>query len=467
MLKPTTHTPAADPVQRSTGSAHGPAPGRATLTSSIQYKAEASGAASGSDGVHEAASAGISGPGGKLPHLDLIQSSFGRHDVSGINAHQDGAAAAACDSMGAKGYATGADVAFQGSPDLHTAAHEAAHVVQQKGGVQLAGGVGQSGDRYEQHADSVADAVVAGRSAEGLLDQMAGGGGGSSGAVQHLRDDENAADPGGQCRELTQDEVIELLAKVATGQTIRPADQRNLRLALEATNNQTFAAYLRVLDSMGLLQQVLRQLYGHARTTSGGANQHEFPVLCYRFWNAADQIDADVATANTIYGHHGVMITAVSKRVISKTDTERVVGHTVDDDFQLDRSYSPDSGGNNRFTHADMGAVVRELVPTTVVAGLWAKRVINESGTDLSGTSSPAFIFGDYHRMAAVATDHSGADTFAHELGHILANEGHTSDGLMETGSTRDKTQTGADLLTEEELTAIRSSALGWARTSP
>ena len=307
--------------------------------------------------------------------------------------------------------------------------------------------------------------VVSGGSAEGLLDQMAGGGGGGGGAVQHLRDDENAPDPGGQCRVLTQDEVIALLAKVATGQTIKPSDQRNLRLALEATNNATFAAYLRVLDSMGLLQAVLRQLYGHARTAGGPANQHEFPVLCYRFWNAADQVDADVATSNTIYGHHGIMITAVSKRVISKADTERVVGHTVDDEFRLDRTYSPDSSGNNRFTHADMGAVVRELVPTSVVAGLWAKRVLNESGTDLSGTSSPAYVFGDYHRMAAVATDHSGADTFAHELGHILANEGHTDDGLMESGSTRDKTQTGADLLTEEELTAIRSSALGWART--
>jgi hypothetical protein len=48
--------------------------------------------------------------------------------------------------------------------------------VQQRAGVMLAGGVGAAGDRYEQHADAVADAVVAGRSAEGMLDTMAGGG---------------------------------------------------------------------------------------------------------------------------------------------------------------------------------------------------------------------------------------------------------------------------------------------------
>ena len=37
----------------------------------------------------------------------------------------------------------------------------------------------------------------------------------------------------------------------------------------------------------------------------------------------------------------------------------------------------------------------------------------------------------------------------------------------MESGSTRDKTKTGADLLTNTELTAIRASALGWARSAP
>ncbi len=85
--------------------------------------------------------------------------------------------------MGAEAYATGNSVAFKESPSLHTAAHEAAHVVQQRNGVSLKGGVGQVGDKYEQHADQVADAVVQGKSAEGILDTMAGGG--SGGGVQH------------------------------------------------------------------------------------------------------------------------------------------------------------------------------------------------------------------------------------------------------------------------------------------
>jgi cell wall-associated NlpC family hydrolase len=74
--------------------------------------------------------------------------------------------------MGASAYATGNSVAFAKTPDLHIAAHEAAHVVQQRGGVQLKGGVGTVGDPYERHADAVADLVVQGKSAEGLLGQM-------------------------------------------------------------------------------------------------------------------------------------------------------------------------------------------------------------------------------------------------------------------------------------------------------
>ena len=141
----------------------------------VQAKGDVSG---GADAIHGHARAGIQGPGGSLPHSDTIQKSFGHHDVSGIVAHTGGAAAQATDAMGAQAYATGNHVAFNGAPSLHTAAHEAAHVIQQQGGVQLKGGVGAEGDRYEQHADAVADAVVAGKSAEGLLDQMAGGGGG-------------------------------------------------------------------------------------------------------------------------------------------------------------------------------------------------------------------------------------------------------------------------------------------------
>ncbi len=91
--------------------------------------------------------------------------------------------------MGADAYATGDHVVLGRGTDLHTVAHEAAHVVQQRGGVQLKGGIGAAGDVYERHADSVADAVVGGRSAEALLD-----GGAASGATHAVQRKESTDD---------------------------------------------------------------------------------------------------------------------------------------------------------------------------------------------------------------------------------------------------------------------------------
>jgi hypothetical protein len=122
------------------------------------------------------AARGTEGPGSPLPHLSRIQALFGRHDISGISAYTGASASAAATAIGARAFATGTSVAFAGEPDLHTAAHEAAHVVQQRAGVHLKALDGGSGDVHERHADAVADAVVAGRSAEALLDHGPGGG---------------------------------------------------------------------------------------------------------------------------------------------------------------------------------------------------------------------------------------------------------------------------------------------------
>ncbi|GAB4565349.1 MAG: hypothetical protein Tsb0020_16150 [Haliangiales bacterium] len=134
--------------------------------------------------IHRAAEIGVSGSGGALPHLGPIQESFGPdHDVSHVRAHIGGQAADASAAIGASAYATGDRVAFQAPPDLHTAAHEAAHVIQQQQGVQLQGGVGEIGDAYERHADAVAERVVAGQFAGDLLASGPASTGGSATAT--------------------------------------------------------------------------------------------------------------------------------------------------------------------------------------------------------------------------------------------------------------------------------------------
>lgn len=175
-------------------SEHAPAPGRRTLTQALGSEearapvqritsVERTNALVG-EGAQRIATAGVTGSGGPLPHLDRIQRLFGPvHDVSGISAHVGGPAAVVAGQLGARAYATGTSVAFGESPDLHTAAHEAAHVVQQRSGVQLKGGVGEVGDAYEQHADAVADRVVRDESAADLLGAGPAGHEGAKGAT--------------------------------------------------------------------------------------------------------------------------------------------------------------------------------------------------------------------------------------------------------------------------------------------
>jgi len=120
--------------------------------------------------IHQAAAAGLHSPAAPLPHRDRIQAAFGRHPLAGVRAHLGPDAAASAAAMHADAFTSADHIVFAAAPDLHTAAHEAAHVVHQRAGARPADGVGRDGDAWERHADAVADTVVAGRSAEPLLD---------------------------------------------------------------------------------------------------------------------------------------------------------------------------------------------------------------------------------------------------------------------------------------------------------
>ncbi|MEZ4448082.1 MAG: DUF4157 domain-containing protein [Nannocystaceae bacterium] len=127
----------------------------------------------GAASIDAIARGGASGSSRPLPFLDRIRASFGRHDLSHVRAFTGPAASDASRALEARAYTRGSSVVFGRTPDLRTAAHEAAHVIQQRAGVQLKGEVGEAGDAHERHADAVAERVVTGRSAEALLDRYA------------------------------------------------------------------------------------------------------------------------------------------------------------------------------------------------------------------------------------------------------------------------------------------------------
>ena len=123
--------------------------------------------------IFPTALAGTRTPGTRYPHDAAIARSFGRHTIAGLQAHLGPAASASAAAIDAEAYALGDHVVFSRPPDLRTAAHEAAHAIQQRAGLSLPTRVGRVGDDHERHADAVAERVQAGQSAEPLLDRVA------------------------------------------------------------------------------------------------------------------------------------------------------------------------------------------------------------------------------------------------------------------------------------------------------
>lgn len=136
---------------------------------------------------------GVDGPGQALPHIDEVQRHFGAHDLSGVRAHIGGAAGDASRELGANAYTHGNDIAFASQPDLGLVAHEATHIIQQRAGVSLKAVDGGGADPHEQQADLVAEHVVQGKSAAGVLSSIASGGGSPAHAVQRKSGDSSAS----------------------------------------------------------------------------------------------------------------------------------------------------------------------------------------------------------------------------------------------------------------------------------
>ena len=128
--------------------------------------------------AHRVANNALRGSGRPLSHLDAIQESFGHHDVTGMREVTGSSARQALTFLRAEGFTSNGCMAVGDTPDLFTQAHEAAHGVQQVAlgrDLRLKDGIGEAGDKYERHADAVAEKVLRGQSAQELLDDMAGG----------------------------------------------------------------------------------------------------------------------------------------------------------------------------------------------------------------------------------------------------------------------------------------------------
>jgi hypothetical protein len=106
---------------------------------------------------------------------EIMESRLG-HDFSQVRVHTDASAAKSAQSLNAQAYTVGQDIVFgagryqpQHIRGQRILAHELTHVVQQRAGVDLPAGIGQEDDRYERHADAVAERVTKPGTAHELL----------------------------------------------------------------------------------------------------------------------------------------------------------------------------------------------------------------------------------------------------------------------------------------------------------
>jgi hypothetical protein len=123
-----------------------------------------------SNKIHKIAAKGVQGTGNKLPHFDKIQLAFAKYDLSNVQAYTNENAVNASKEIDAKAYTTGNKIAFStNNPDVFTVAHEVAHVLQQRAGVQLNDGIGVAHDCYEMHANAVATQIAGDKPIKHLL----------------------------------------------------------------------------------------------------------------------------------------------------------------------------------------------------------------------------------------------------------------------------------------------------------
>ena len=120
---------------------------------------------------------GVASTGAPLPAAERahFEAALGT-DLRQVRLHTTAAAAQAAGALEARAFTAGTDIYFQqgeyapgSAGGRRLLAHELVHVVQQRAGVQLANGIGQTGDPYEQQADSVADAISNGRRVRPLM----------------------------------------------------------------------------------------------------------------------------------------------------------------------------------------------------------------------------------------------------------------------------------------------------------
>ncbi len=227
--------------------------------------------------------------------------------------------------------------------------------------------------------------------------------------------------------------------------------------ALQALDDVEFRALLENLAEEGRVMAMAEALCD----TDADAKV-EVPVALYRFWSADSDMRDAVNRANEIYAPHGIHVTPVTQRTITEAEAEALLGHDVSSGYQLDTEI--DAEGR---MGADMASMVSSFGLGDIITGVWLPSVMGDDGLlsgralrDTDESASPNIVW--------ISGQDDGADTFAHELAHLLAKAGHVvgdDNNLLADGSERDKDAVNAERLTDDQVATIKASPLAFLTT--
>lgn len=204
----------------------------------------------GEERESDSAVKGVVGHGSGAPleeaSRERMEASFGA-DFADVRVHTDGAASASAQAVNAHAYTVGNEVVLgdgqtPGSPAYErTLAHELTHVVQQRSGpvdgTPTAGGISVSdpADRFEQAAESTADAVVG----TGRVPDAGAGGAAAGGSIQReegsLGDEEEEIQALAIQRAGREEEPEETAAGVEAGQAGPAGEAQAAEVAAEVS----------------------------------------------------------------------------------------------------------------------------------------------------------------------------------------------------------------------------------------
>jgi hypothetical protein len=400
-------------------------------------------------------------------------------DLADVRIHTGPGAADAARALDARAFTSESDVVFghrQYRPNTvagrELLTHELVHVLQQHFGPDSGAAVSERRDPAEVEARSIASDP-----ARSDADRVSEG---ASALVSRQEDTATEAATDTTPEPMSLDELLALIPRIVFGIGLDDLTRRRMEITVQRLADDAFSALFTTLAQLGVLDDLI-EILGPVGQTLLGEMEVELKVDCFVFAGVSPSVvDQDVDFANEIYNRYGITITKASVTRVPGWITDLVIGS--------DRMVEREEGEERRAIEW-----LNSIVGSRDLEAYWAVDFEQRPGSTLFGTSFPDWYRERYagNEFVIIGTAVRRADTFAHEIGHIVMDEGHAGgasstvfedegeidearapSNLMTSGSTRTAPAVGSefnpavDRLTSEQILRAKTSVYAWIRRS-